>query len=178
MWFLNTVQVKWTFLPWEEVRDASQEEQRPFRGLWSLVLYFTTATKIWTRLGCSWRVWTEFRFFSRKRKLYILTLYEQSYWSRTALNQSGFIRTDSLSLVKAELVPHLILKRLQNSDTHVFSRDPGTSVGLQIRAWAGRSVRVLLILTLCFCSVLFLLPHAVWERPSTFHTNLIPNNSA
>lgn len=34
-------------------REANHEEQRPRRGLYSLVLYRTTATRIWSLCGCA-----------------------------------------------------------------------------------------------------------------------------
>ena len=36
------------------VRDASQVEQTPWRGLWSLVRYFTTAISSCTSPGWAW----------------------------------------------------------------------------------------------------------------------------
>lgn len=115
-----TVKVKWIFLPWVVVREASQEEQRPFLGFWSLVLYFTTATRIWIRLGCAWRI---SQIIYCKQTLYIQTI------NHVYLCINLFAQTDS----PAGKFPHLNLIRFHWSHSDTYSSDT-TSVRLQIRA--------------------------------------------
>lgn len=54
-------------------REANHEEQRPRRGLYNLVLYWTTATRIWSLPGWAWNeIWGSKRNIQNYSYLFLM----------------------------------------------------------------------------------------------------------